>query len=183
MPGSGGLLRDVGDEWRAQIRTCVDWGVSPTFLNSHEHVHMLPRLFGIVRELAQEYTIPFVRYTRPEWRYARSGAGLFRNAVMQVLYGLHGRELRRRPMPRMWGLSVSGRVDLGYLQRLVSRLKPGETGELMCHPGRFDPAEIGDPRLLAYHDWDGEYAALMGQAFRKLLARENVRLVRFSALA
>ena len=42
---------EIEKEWRAQIQKCIDSGVSITFLNSHEHLHMLPPLYKIFRKL------------------------------------------------------------------------------------------------------------------------------------
>src|ERR1041384_950574 len=60
-----GLLRPdhVRAEWRAQIERCLDIGLRVRFLNSHEHVHMLPSLSGVVAELAAQYGIEHVRQT------------------------------------------------------------------------------------------------------------------------
>ena len=82
----------------------------------------------------------------------------------------------------MFGLSVSGRLDSDYLSATIAELRHGEVGELMCHPGYFDPAEITDPRLRAYHDWEGEFAALTGDEFDRIRERENVQLIGYRHL-
>jgi len=53
----------------------------------------------------------------------------------------------------------------------------------MCHPGRVDPLAVGDPRVSAYHDWEGELGLLTGGAFRDLLRSHGVELVSFATLA
>ena len=52
----------------------------------------------------------------------------------------------------------------------------------MCHPGDFDPQEVSDPRLLRYHDWQGELRTLTCPALRELLDRNGVRLVGYRHL-
>jgi predicted glycoside hydrolase/deacetylase ChbG (UPF0249 family) len=52
----------------------------------------------------------------------------------------------------------------------------------MCHPGDLDPQEVSDPRLLRYHDWQGELRTLTSPALRELLARSEVRLVGYRHL-
>jgi hypothetical protein len=52
----------------------------------------------------------------------------------------------------------------------------------MCHPGDFDPQEVSDPRLLRYHDWQGELRTLTSPALRELLDRSGVRLVGYRHL-
>lgn len=49
--------------------------------------------------------------------------------------------------------------------------------ELMCHQGRLVQAEVADPRLLRYHDWERELAALTDPAVKASLAKRGVRVV------
>jgi hypothetical protein len=46
----------------------------------------------------------------------------------------------------------------------------------MCHPGRFDPSEISDAKLLAYHDWEGELALLQSPKVHDLYEKFGIRL-------
>jgi hypothetical protein len=79
-------------------------------------------------------------------------------------------------------MGESGRLSLGYLKSVLPRLQPGRVYELMCHPGRHDPAEVSDPRLLAYHDWEGELALLTSPEAEDLLSSHGVRLVGYRHL-
>ena len=55
-------IDDVRLEWRAQIERCLEAGLRVSFLNSHEHLHMLPALFPVASALAGEYGIAHVRF-------------------------------------------------------------------------------------------------------------------------
>ena len=176
------MVRDLSLEWRAQIERCLDQGIKIKFLNSHEHVHMLPKLFPVACKLAKTYNIQFVRYSTPDWFFLRSLSGAFRNSLMQALCVLDRRSKLPAAQPRMFGLSASGRLDLDYLEVLVERLKPGEVGELMCHPGACEDSDIFDSDLLDYHEWNTEMAALLGDQFRALRTRKNVELIGYTQL-
>ena len=39
--------QDVRLEWTAQVERCLELQLRPRFLNSHEHIHMLPPLFQV----------------------------------------------------------------------------------------------------------------------------------------
>ncbi len=175
-------VREVETEWRAQIERCLDDGLKIQFLNSHEHIHMLPALFARVLALAADYGIAHVRLARAD--LARSGApgGLLRGSIIAALAALARRRVAR-PVARFLGLEASGRLSFAELDRLTARLQPGGVYELMCHPGRFDSAEVSDPRLLAYHDWQGELAALTDPRAKALLAERDIRLVGYRDLA
>jgi hypothetical protein len=149
----------VEEEWDAQIRRCREAGVSVRFLNSHEHLHMLPPLLPVVRRLAGLHGIPHVRRSVPEWSGFRGAGGLLRDAALQVLSWID-RDGERIPSPILLGASHSGKLRLGYLERRLATLQPGRVYELMCHPGRVVAGEEIPPRLRAYHDWEGELGAL-----------------------
>ncbi len=172
---------DVEAEWRAQIERCLEAGLNIRFLNSHEHIHMLPALFDRVLALAAEYGIAHVRLADADLRRSGTGAALLRGTIIAALARLARRKVAR-PVARFLGLEASGRLSLNELDRLTARLQPGAVYELMCHPGRFDPAEGAGARLRAYHDWEGELAALTDPRARSLLAERGIRLLRYRDL-
>jgi predicted glycoside hydrolase/deacetylase ChbG (UPF0249 family) len=169
-------LADVRTEWRAQIETCQAQNLR--FLNSHEHIHMLPLLFPLVLELAKDYGIQYVRLTQAEWLAPFGLSALIRNALMQTMQGINQCHLKIKT-PIFLGLSRSGKLDYDYLTTIFSKLKPGQSYELMCHPGRFDPTEISDAKLLAYHDWEGELALLQSPEVHDLYEKFGIRLSQY----
>jgi predicted glycoside hydrolase/deacetylase ChbG (UPF0249 family) len=166
-------IDDVRGEWRAQIEACQRKKL--LFLNSHEHIHMLPVLFPLALELAREYDIPYVRVTQAEWLAPFGFPALIRNTLMQAMQTINQRRFKVKT-PIFLGLSRSGKLNYDYLVTIFSKLKPGENYELMCHPGRFDPAEVSDPRLSSYHDWDGELALLQSPKVHALYEKFGIRL-------
>jgi predicted glycoside hydrolase/deacetylase ChbG (UPF0249 family) len=52
----------------------------------------------------------------------------------------------------------------------------------MCHPGFRVDAEIDNPQLFGYHDWEGELAALTSSEARTLLESHGIRLIRYRDL-
>lgn len=173
---SGRLVRD---EWKAQVERSLGARLRVRFLNSHEHVHMLPQLYAVVMDLAREYGVAHVRFVDPQVTW-NSPTGLFRSAVLKALT-LPARK-DRPPAPDFLGLEASGRIDVRYLQTILRKLHPAKIYELMCHPGRFDASEIDDHRLRDYHDWEGELGTLMSPQVRELLSRHGVRLIGYRNL-
>lgn len=167
----------VEAEWAAQLDRVCSAGLKPAFINSHEHVHMLPALYRVAARLARRHAIRWLRRTTPEWQGAQ---GLIRNLLLGAMAACTRADT---PQPRLLGLAGSGRLGLPDLRRALSGLAAGGRYELMCHPGEYDPAEVSDGRLLAYHDWSRELAALTDPGFRDLCAQAGIRLVSFRALA
>ena len=153
-------LAVVGEEWDAQIRRCRDAGLQVWFLNSHEHLHMLPPLYRVIRRLAERHGIPYIRHARAEWFGFPKPGSLARNSALQFLDWIN-RDGARRTAPFLLGASRSGKLDLQYLERRLTTLSRGRVYELMCHPGHSVAGEALDPRLHTYHDWERELDALL----------------------
>lgn len=169
----------VEEEWDAQIRRCLDARLRIWFLNSHEHLHMLPALYRCVRRLAERHGVPFVRHARAEWVDRVRPAGFLREAALCLLDRVNrGRMAHGAPV--LLGATRSGKVDMKYLRKRLGRLRAGAVYELMCHPGRPAPGEIADRRLLAYHDWEGELGALRSAKREGLFG--SVHLTRYREL-
>jgi predicted glycoside hydrolase/deacetylase ChbG (UPF0249 family) len=171
---------DVSREWRAQIERCLDSGLRLSFLNSHQHVHMLPALFPVASELAKDYDIAHLRFPASPIRDGSKGS-LFRGTVLKA-FGTINRRRADTPTAHFLGLEISGKLDLPYLERSLSHLSAGEIYELMCHPGEFDAREVTDRRLLRYHDWEGELSTLTSPATSELLQRHGIRLIGYRRL-
>ncbi len=174
--------RDVEVEWRAQIERCLDAGLTLHFLNSHEHIHMLPALFMRVQALAAEHRIPHVRLAAAALARSGGAGGLLRGVIIRVLETA-ARRRATQPAARFLGLEASGRLGLADLDAVTASVQPGCVYELMCHPGHLDRAEVNDPRLLDYHDWEGELATLTDPRAKALLRERGIRLVGYRDIA
>jgi predicted glycoside hydrolase/deacetylase ChbG (UPF0249 family) len=179
---SGGVKTgQVRAEWRAQIERCLDSGLRVRFLNSHEHMHMLPALFPVTKALAEDYDIPHIRFPTSQLGARSSKGSLFRSAVIKAFETINRRHAGASTT-QFLGMEASGKLNLPHLERILSHLAAGEIYELMCHPGEFDAQEITDPRLRRYHDWDGELSTLTSPAARALLQRRGIRLIGYRHL-
>jgi predicted glycoside hydrolase/deacetylase ChbG (UPF0249 family) len=172
----------VKAEWRAQIERCLQLGLKLRFLNSHEHMHLLPSLFTVAKALASDYDIRHVRFPTSRIAGSSSLEALFRGAVIKAL-GAVNRRYGDSTVVHFLGMETSGRLKMQYLEKTVPQLRAGQVYELMCHPGKLDPSEVTDPRLLRYHDWQGELSTLTSPALRELLDRFGIRLIGYRDLA
>lgn len=184
----GGRIRpaDVQDEWAAQIERVLQQGIRPTHLDSHQHLHALPGLAERTFELAERYRIRFVRVPVPPLPGSREGLrGIARAASGLVLRAawtsarLKGGGRIRGGIPFL-GFAEGGRLSVERLQRLLKRMRPGATYELMCHPG-FAPEDV-EVRGWGYRH-EEELVALTALSTRELAARRGIRLCGFMDLA
>jgi predicted glycoside hydrolase/deacetylase ChbG (UPF0249 family) len=173
----------VKAEWRAQIERCLEAGLTIRFLNTHEHIHILPLLANPIKELAREYGIEHVRHPFPEWKARPATASsLLRNMLLQLAIMSNG-TFRSTPSIRVLGIGASGKLTLDYLNRCFAAIAPENVYELMCHPGYFDPGEIKDPFINRFHAWQQELELLNGSDFKTLLQKRSIQLSRFSILS
>ena len=158
---------DLETELRAQVERLLATGLRIVHLNSHQHLHVLPRVLEIVLRLAEEHGIPAVRIpNEPEVRLTPRGlqiAGL--NAL--------GRRVRGR---RTVGVMVAGHLNPARLRRCLDLVEG--TTELVCHPG------LGSAQLAAAYDWgyawEEETAALTDPELPGLLRERGISLGSFS---
>jgi predicted glycoside hydrolase/deacetylase ChbG (UPF0249 family) len=178
---------EIEAEYRAQIERVRAAGLEPTHLDSHCHLHGLPRVGAILHRLGREFGIRCAR--RPELAGLSDlrGAPLARWPVALLISALHRRSRARLREPlampaRFLGLAKSGTVDAAWLERTLGELRRGVVSELMVHPG--DGSSAGDP----YGDHGAamrkrELDALVSPLVRAALERHGVRLVTYTELA
>jgi predicted glycoside hydrolase/deacetylase ChbG (UPF0249 family) len=178
---------DLEAEWCAQIERVVASGILVSHLDSHQHVHILPGLLDLVRSIAARYAIPFVRVPVEDWRISWSAnlhgiSRLLGSAALWLVWitsRLWGAGQTPRPALHFLGFQDGGRLDAKCLRRLLAGLRPGETYELMCHPG-LTPEEP-DLRRWSYRHED-ELQALTSPSIRSEIAARNIQLRSFKDL-
>jgi predicted glycoside hydrolase/deacetylase ChbG (UPF0249 family) len=177
---------DVRRECDAQLAALRSAGIVPTHLDSHRHAHALPGVLPAVVASARAAGVPVVR--RPvDQPSAREPAAAVKMLVLHAAWGVayravdaDGRALLSRS-PHFRGIALQGVPDVeARLLALLDRLPAGAT-ELMLHPGHDDAVLAAqDPYR---QEREREVAALCAPAVRARLARGDVRLVSFAALA
>lgn len=126
-------------ELRAQIERVAASGLPVEHLNGHQHLHLLPPVLTIVRRLAREYSIRYVRIVND-----RGGSASLLRLPQIALLNTLGRIARRR----LRGDAVSNDSTIGVraaghlTTEVITALLPQVRGvtELVCHPGADDDA-------------------------------------------
>lgn len=166
-------IHAIESELRAQIERVLTSGLRITHLNGHQHLHLLPRIFRVVRALAREYAIPYVRIVDDHGVTARPFS-------MNALSFL-GRRARKTGLTNDRTIGVNDRTigvaEAGHLEDVVPLLDHvrGVT-ELVTHPG------IGVSGYAWGYDWDREMRALCDPRLREELARRGITLAAPSAV-
>lgn len=159
--GESGAILEIRAETAAQARRFEEvFGRRPTHLDTHYHMHRLPRILAAVLDVAGELGVP-VRALTPEMAARIRGRGL-------------------SAPDRMAGeVGPTAYWTTERLREFICRMEEGVT-ELMCHPGYADEA-------LAISSYttqrEGELRALCDPAVRTALAASGVRLIHYGMLA
>ena len=177
-------LGEVEKEFRAQLAKARAAGLEITHLDSHQHLHALPAILGIVIRLAKENGIRAIRY--PDERDVEVISALLEGRTVRSLQRM-GLSMVCRTARRMlngaglestdhfFGIMEAGRWNSKSLRQTIAALRPGVT-EICCHP-RSEPAPEKQ------YDWGynfkEELAALSSDHLRQFIEEQEVRLTSF----
>ena len=150
----------------AQLNKCIQAGIKPSFINSHQHLHLLPGITEIVVKLAKERQIPHIRIVNEP--LSVSGGKLLRK--LQLLFLNFLSAIAKRKV-RKAGLVCNdffvGFVNAGDLSRKdielakeLSSKYPNKIIELGCHPG-FENDELRKKyKNWGNYNWEEELTLL-----------------------
>ena len=184
------VLAEVENEWDAQIQKVRDAAITPTHLDGHKHVHMLPGLFEIALRLAKRHGIGAIRVSLESSSLrAALASGARRNAGVIMKQGMQARGLKllardtREQAERagistadyFCGIAQTGKLTREGVEQFLKSLPDGTT-EFMCHPGYSDAALRESPTRLQ-DSRQTELQILTDTGIRNLVASLGIRLI------
>jgi chitin disaccharide deacetylase len=187
-------LDEVETELRAQITKVVRAGISPTHVDGHKHVHVVPGIADIVIRLAQEFEVPSVRCPMEHsagWlnnvgARKTEGGSIFKQYLVGLAVSLFAWPFRQKLEKagllcptHFYGLACTGFLDTQLIRDLLGGLAEG-TSELMCHPGYSD-ASLASTGTRLLVEREVELFALCSPLIKSL--SQGIRLVHYRALA
>jgi chitin disaccharide deacetylase len=174
---------EVEREIAAQIARFQKTGLRLSHLDSHQHLHMFPPVFQIVRRLTQGMDNVWIRNSAGPWRKSprvlmgRWIRQLGLNLTCLSARGLHGPPLQQMP-DGLFGFEVSGCLTRSALEQILRKIPDG-LYELICHPGEGE----ADTRRRYSHwgyRWAEELEALTASETRRLLQEQKIALTSFA---
>jgi predicted glycoside hydrolase/deacetylase ChbG (UPF0249 family) len=138
---------EIEAEAVAQIRRVQSSGITVSHIDSHKHVHALPRVLAPLLRAARQCGVRCVRNPfEPWWSLkATRPAGTVRRMQVHVMrtqgraFSRLTREHDMMTADGSMGLLATGILDDAVLRGLL-RAMPQGTWELVCHPGYSDRA-------------------------------------------
>jgi len=172
-------LDEVRRECRAQIERFLATGATPSHLDSHCHLHALPRLYRLTAELAGRYGIPGVRRAASNFIFRPPRLPLFSRVVGFPRYDASPYAPYQSNYFSV--LTVMGPARTPRPLHALLRALPDGVTELVCHPGYVDDELLSIDTLT--HAREREWLLLTRPHLGEALTREGIRLVSWRAMA
>jgi len=175
-------LNEVRLELEAQVEKVLAAGLSPTHLDGHQHLHVLPGLLRITVEIGRKYGIPAIRLPREKADLSKilrvSPRRVLESQFLNVLCWI-GRNKVDKKTDSFAGFLFGGNLKKELLLIVLRHLPPGGVCEIMCHPGLEGPGSRYSQ--WGYH-WLDELNALVDEEVQDFVRREGIDLVSYRAL-
>ena len=195
LAGGARFRPALRDELCAQIERVLDCGVTPTNLNGHQYVEMLPVVAGIIPELLGRYSIGVIRVP---WERSLTRTTLLSQgrpaawglAQVKRLFAfdflLRIRRCQLAHPDAFFGTAHAGRIDLATIRRFLDAAA-GESIEIGLHPGEPVRASATTPQRDGWQDplaalRPGELSLLTSSELQDMLAQRQVQLGRLTDL-
>ena len=158
-------MTEIEKELRVQLEAVKGAGLSISFINSHQHLHLLPAIADIVINLAKENNINYIRTVSEPFSLK---AGFFRgiqSIFLSFLSRLAKRKIKKAGLKTndfFIGFLHAGNLekeDIDLVQELTEKY-PDKLIELGCHPG-FESERLKEKyKSWGNYNWQKELKTL-----------------------
>jgi predicted glycoside hydrolase/deacetylase ChbG (UPF0249 family) len=170
---------EVRNELSAQIGKLLDYGIKPSHIDSHQHIHILPGILEIVIELAKKFKIKFIRLPQESFRkYMLLDSNSFTRLLQMVAVNFYCSKSKNKSFfttDYFAGFYFGGKLDRNNLMTLINHLPNSGTCELMCHPGLDKNNVLGENQYRRVEEAD----ALSDPEIMNLLKLKNIEITSF----
>jgi len=182
-------LDEVENEFEAQIRRILDYNLSVSHLDTHQHLHIHPGILRIVIKLAKRFNIRWIRYPleiNPNYgefyspflrldTFAKFSFGLINRSKIENIFSLSGVS---RP-DYLFGMYHAGSMNYAIFKKMLLQIRPGLT-EIIFHPAtKNEDFSEEFPGSFRGFDWVSQFNALISPMAKELAASNNVNFISF----
>ncbi len=148
----------IRKEFEAQIKKIEEAGIKPSFINSHQHLHLLPAITDIIIKVAKDRGISYIRVVSEPNIYDH----WFRRVQLVVLNLLS--DIARRKIIKAGlrcndvfiGFLNAGRLSQKDIDLATKLSDEGRIVELGCHPG-YENEELREKYRHWRYNWQKEH--------------------------
>lgn len=186
---------DIEDELNAQIDKFTSSGLELFHIDSHQHIHLHPKLMGIFIKIAKKNNV-VIRCPKDRILYQPTNLidfvriifkGHFIKRIVIIYFCKRLKSLAKKEgviitdnfiSPHSvyrGGQEVSGKTFL----TILDSIKDGYT-ELMCHPGKVDAELMGISRYTLQRE--DELNAIISRDLKKKIDKKQIKLIGFKKI-
>ena len=176
-------LTELEREWTAQIKKVLAAGITPTHLDSHQHLHVVPGIFALVLKLCHRFSIRALRIpSEPVFfqGYNSFSLGRWVGKTGLAILAEHARKEAVKQgicVPdRFWGMMDGGSLHEAAVLKIIDRFDEG-VHEIMTHPGA-DNAVLEEKFGWPY-SWQQEQDAWISATVRQAIEKRAIQLITF----
>ena len=176
-------MAELEREWTAQIKKVLAAGITPTHLDSHQHLHVVPGILSLVLKLCHRFSIRAVRIPSEPIFFLGNGAFSLGRWVGKTGLAILAEHARKEAVKqgicvpdRFWGMMDGGSLNETAVLKIIDRLDEG-VHEIMTHPGADNKAletAFGWP-----YSWQQEKNAWVSTFVRQALEKRAIKLITF----
>lgn len=175
---------EARNELNAQFEKVLDHGVKVSHIDSHQHLHMLPKILDITIGLAHRYKVKFIRFPREKFSSYMFLDLKSLSRIMQMIAVNRFCSVARNRIPlktdHFAGFYFGGKLSKQNLLTLINNLPMVGVCELMCHPGMSED-------LTNYTHWKyrqvEEMLALVDTEVATVIIKKNIEISSFKNLS
>ncbi|AZI21200.1 ChbG/HpnK family deacetylase [Chryseobacterium taklimakanense] len=145
-PKSAKFLKEVEQEFEAQINTVLKDSIKISHLDGHEHIHIIPSFNKIVKKLAKKYKIPRVREINESFFggiAANRSSVNFENILKWILLRFLSLFNENEEKVKFHSIFSTCKVNDENLAQSLENNQNEECLEIMVHPAISDDYEDG----------------------------------------
>jgi len=176
-------LEEIKKEFTAQIEKILDHGIKISHIDSHQHLHMLPKILDITIELANQYNIKFVRFPKEKFSsyMFRNFKSIYRIVQMVAINHFCNRAVEKITTKTDYftGFYFGGKLSKKNLLTLINYLPSEGMCELMCHPGLNPNSNIYDQSQYRQVD---ETLTLIDKDVAEVIKQKDIEITSFRNL-
>ena len=168
-------------EFDLQIRQFLQSFEKMPFINSTQHLHLLPYFQPMLHQLSLKYKISYVRVGKKLISSSLLNKRPIQSCGIKVLSKLF-KTKGLKTVDTLLGSDQAGHLTEEAILKLLRKVPTG-VSELIVHPGLPDSAlKRALPKTYTNYGWEQELAALVSDAVRQQLGQEKITLTNFSAI-
>ncbi|MFA6850842.1 MAG: ChbG/HpnK family deacetylase [Selenomonadaceae bacterium] len=179
-------LDELRAECDAQICKLEKAGVAISHLDSHQHLHVLPKIIDICLDLAREHQIYKMRLPAEEYFFTGGYPADLKRKIARCGLSFCATLARSKAakrhiiMPKaFFGMLAGGHMEEKYFLAVLNVLK-AESSEIMVHPGMHSVL-LGQIYDWQYH-WTDEFHAVTSPAVMHYIKENHINLISFKEL-